>query len=98
MNPWISVDEGLPEPNQIVQVWTNWRIGGLPFCSLLLDQAYINVQGDWIIRKVGYSQLSHKSVLFWMPMPVPPPNENYPTLRDGSLELRPLINQIGVAE
>lgn len=68
-NQWISVEERLPEPRKVVDVWVRVTYDGeicgeyrLANCSY--DEGWINSLGN---------RMEHASVIsHWMPLPSPP--------------------------
>jgi hypothetical protein len=104
MNPWISIEEGMPEPCQLVQVWTDYErhpfwqecFGPPVTPSFRFSTGWVDEKEGWHLHVVGDLRVHNYraverpgegglagpvKVLFWMPLPEPPPGQSWPKLK-----------------
>ena len=65
LNGWISVEERLPEPGQMVLVYCNSRMHTMHVTVSTYMQTYSKVRRCYWSRRI-------KNVTHWMPLPAPP--------------------------
>jgi hypothetical protein len=78
-DPWIPVEEMLPAKRQLVLTWTDYHPlvmpkRNFPAFTWCVRQGWLCERGLWHLQ-AGIQEAVN--VLFWMPMPPPPPRQKY---------------------